>query len=370
MESKISTLAKKSLAFIEPYIPGKPAEVLFRERKLAKIVKLASNENPLGPSPAAVKALKKRIYDINRYPEGSAYLLKEKLAGMLKVKSSNIIVGSGSSEIISMTIQSFCEPEDEIIFPHPSFIIYKILAYAFGVRPVPINLNNSDFSYNLDAFFNKITPRTKLIILCNPNNPTGSHIRKTQLERFLRNIPDRILVLSDEAYIEYAEDPDFGSALKWINRKNVIVARTFSKIYGLAGLRIGYGISSEDIVGIMEKIRPPFNTSSCAQHAALAALDDTEFVRKSIENNRKQKQYLLKHLTEIGFRVFPSEANFLFCKSTYNAELLCKELEKRGIIIRPMSGFGIKDNFLRITIGKPSENRLLVKNLKEILGGG
>ncbi|MGC9065935.1 MAG: histidinol-phosphate transaminase, partial [Candidatus Ratteibacteria bacterium] len=338
------------------------------ERKLAKIVKLASNENPFGPSPAAVKALKKRIYEINRYPEGSAYLLKEKLAGLLNVKSSNIIVGSGSSEIISMAIQSFCEPEDEMIFPHPSFIIYKILAFAFGVKPVMVNLN-SDFSYNLDAFFEKITSRTKMIILCNPNNPTGSHIKKIQLERFLQNIPDRILVLSDEAYIEYAEDPDFGSALEWINRKNVIVARTFSKIYGLAGLRIGYGISSQDIIGIMEKIRPPFNTSSCAQQAASAALEDTEFVKKSIENNRKQKRYLLKHLTEIGFKAFPSETNFLFCKSSHNAEFLCKELEKRGIIVRPMSGFGIKDNFLRITIGKPSENQLLVKNLKEILGG-
>jgi len=369
MANKIETLAKKSLAFIEPYIPGKPAEVLFRERKLAKIVKLASNENPLGPSPAAVKALKKRIYGINKYPEGSAYLLKEKLAGILKVNTNNIIVGSGSSEIISMAIQSFCEPEDEIIFPHPSFIIYKILAHASGVKPVTVNLN-SDFSYNLDAFFEKITPRTKLIILCNPNNPTGSHIQRTQLERFLRNIPDRILLLSDEAYIEYAEDPNFGSALEWINKKNVIVARTFSKIYGLAGLRIGYGISSEDIINIMEKIRPPFNTSNCAQEAATAALDDTVFVKKSIENNKKQKRYLIKHLTEIGFRMFPSEANFLFCKSSQNAELICRELEKRGIIIRPMSGFGIKDNFLRITIGKPSENQSLVKHLTEITRGG
>ncbi|MCM8815716.1 MAG: histidinol-phosphate transaminase [Candidatus Omnitrophica bacterium] len=359
-------IARKSLSFIQPYVPGKPAEVLFREKGISRIIKLASNENPFGPSPKAIKAIKRRLPEINRYPEGSAFALREKLASILKVKSSQIITGSGSSEIISMAIQAFCEPGDEIVFPHPSFIIYKILAYAHGTIPVTVELNR-DMSYDLDSFFEKISKKTKLVILCNPNNPTGSHIRKNQLHSFMKNIPDRIVVLSDEAYFEYAEDPEFGTCIDWLKGKNVIVTRTFSKIYGLAGLRIGYGIASQDIIRTMEKIRPPFNTTSLAQHAALAAIDDRAFVEKSLKNNKKEKRFLTEKLKKLGFNVFPSEANFLFCSSKHNAVKICRKLEEKGIIIRPMTGFGMEENFVRITIGKPSENRLLIRQLRSIM---
>ncbi len=361
-------LAKTSLSNIRPYIPGKPAEVLFREKGLSKIIKLASNENPLGPSPYAIKSIRKRLKSINRYPEGSAYLLKEKLASLMKINTDQIIVGSGSSEIISMVIQAFCEPGEEIIFPSPSFIMYEILAYAFGVRPVQVPLNQ-DMSYNLEGFLERINEKTKLLILCNPNNPTGSHIKRKQLERLFENIPERVVILCDEAYIEYVADPEFGSALTWLEKKHIIVTRTFSKIYGLAALRIGYGIASGEITGILEKIRPPFNTSSIAQESAMAALDDHDFVRKSYENNVKQKRFLEENLKKIGFEVFPSQANFLFCRYS-NASKLCHKLEEAGIIVRPMKGFGLEDCFLRITIGKPSENRLLIKKLKEIIRGG
>ncbi len=362
----IEELARKSLAFIEPYVPGKPAEVLFREKGISKIIKLASNENPFGPSPLAIKAIKSRLSGINRYPEGSAFKLKKKLAYMLKKKDSQIIIGSGSSEIISMTIQAFCESGDEIVFPSPSFIIYRILSHAFGARPVTVNLNE-DMSYDIDAFFKKITKKTKILILCNPNNPTGSHIRKDQLRLLVENLPENIILLADEAYFEYAEDSEFGTAMDWLEKKNVMITRTFSKIYGLAGLRIGYGIASEEIINILEKIRPPFNTTSVAQEAALAALDDHAFVEKSLRNNRKEKIFLIERLGKLGFRVFPSEANFLFCHTDHNAIKICNELEEKGIIIRPMAGFGIKDNFIRITIGKPSENRALIKCLETIL---
>lgn len=367
MAKKVEELAKKSLSFISPYVPGKPAEILFKERGISKIIKLASNENPLGPSPSALKAIRKKLPTINRYPEGKALALKEKLASVLSVKSNQIIIGSGSSEIISMTIQAFCEPGNEIVFPSPSFIIYKILAHAFGVKPVIANLND-DFSYNIDSIIEKITGRTKVVIICNPNNPTGSHITKVQLNRFMKSVPDDIIILADEAYFEYADDAEFGTAIEWIDRKNVIVTRTFSKIYGLAGLRIGYGIASEEIIRIMEKIRPPFNTTSIAQEAALAAIDDSVFVEKSLEINRIGKAFLEENLKKLGFKVFPSQANFLFCCCQYDTIEISRKLEEKGIIIRPMNGFEVEGNFVRITIGKPSENRLLIKELKRILG--
>ncbi|MCM8821244.1 MAG: histidinol-phosphate transaminase [Candidatus Omnitrophica bacterium] len=369
MAVSINKLARKSLSLIEPYVPGKPAEVLFREKGISRIIKLASNENPFGPSPEALKAIKKKLSGINRYPEGSAFELKEKLACLLKTRNDQIIVGNGSSEIISMAIQSFCEPGDEIVFPSPSFIIYKILAHAFGAIPVTVKLN-SDMRYNIESFFEKISGKTKIVILCNPNNPTGSHINKKQLEKFMKNIPERIVILSDEAYFEYAEDPQFGSCIDWLGRKNVIVTRTFSKIYGLAGLRIGYGIATQDIIKTMEKIRPPFNTTSLAQYAALAAIDDHVFVEKSLINNRKEKKFLAENLKNLGFNVFPSQANFIFCSHKLNAGTICKELEEKGIILRPMAGFGMKDNFIRITIGKPFENRLLIKELRSIIARG
>ncbi|MCM8758675.1 MAG: histidinol-phosphate transaminase, partial [Candidatus Omnitrophica bacterium] len=366
MTKTVENLAKKSLSLIQPYVPGKPIELLFKEKGIPRIIKLASNENPLGASPLALKAIKKKISKINRYPEGSASALREKLASFLNVNSSQIIVGSGSSEIISMAIQAFCEPEDEIIFPEPSFIIYRILAHAFGLSPTAVNLND-DFSYNIESFVNKISKRTKMVILCNPNNPTGSHITKNQLKRLMNNIPDSVIILSDEAYFEYVEDPEFGTAMDWLGKKNVIVTRTFSKIYGLAGLRIGYGIASKEIIRIMEKIRPPFNTTSLAQEAALAAIEDKEFVTKSILNNKIGKDYLTKGLENLGFRVFPTQANFIFCDSMYDVDRLNRKLEENGIIIRPMTGFRIKGNFMRITIGKPSENRLLIKTIKKIV---
>ncbi|HOC02069.1 MAG TPA: histidinol-phosphate transaminase [Candidatus Ratteibacteria bacterium] len=365
MNNKIEKIARKSLSFISPYVPGKPEEQLFREKGLLKVIKLASNENPFGASPFAIKAIKNRARTINRYPEGSAFALKEKLSRTLGVNMQQIIVGSGSSEIISLTIQSFCEPGDEVIFATPSFVIYRILAHAFGAIPIEVKLN-PDFSYNLNAYLESISKRTKLLILCNPNNPTGTYIKKQELEWLIKNVPDNVIILSDEAYVEYVEADDFGSAFQWLGKENMIIARTFSKVYGLAGLRIGYGIASPDIIGIMEKIRPPFNTSSLAQDAAIAALDDTDFVKKSIYYNKKEKIYLFENLKRLGFTVFHSEANFLFCRTEKNITEICEKLEENGVIIRPVDGFDPNWNYMRITIGKPSENRFLIKQLKKI----
>jgi len=359
-------LARRAHRNIKPYVPGKPEEQLYRELGLTKVVKLASNENPLGASPKAIRALRQSVHKINRYPEGSAYYLKQRLAKELNVQMETLIIGNGSSEVISLTLQSFADAGDEVIFAHPSFIIYKILAYTVGAVPIEVPLER-DFSYNLDAYLKHIGPKTKVIILCNPNNPTGSHIRQQALDWFMEQVPEDVIVISDEAYREYVEDTEFGSAFPWIERKRVVVVRTFSKIYGLASLRVGYGIANREFIAALERIRPPFNTTGISQDAATAAIDDRSFVEKSQKNNAAGKIYLRKELTRLGWTVYPSEANFLFCAVGRNSVALVKNLEKRGIIIREMSSFGLPPEYVRITIGKPSENRLLVKNLREIL---
>ncbi|MCX8082251.1 MAG: histidinol-phosphate transaminase [bacterium] len=364
--NKIEKLVRDDIKKIAPYVPGKPIEELQRAYGLdiEKIVKLASNENPLGPSPKAVEALKNCAEKISRYPESSGYYLKNKISEVFNQPQENIILGSGSSEIISMGMELFLNPDDEVIFPTPSFLIYKILAYKIGAIPVEIPLKE-DFSYNLNMFLERITPKTKVIILCNPNNPTGTIIYREQIDEFIEQVPDDILIISDEAYIEYVDIDDFGTAYPYLYKKNIIITRTLSKIYGLAGLRIGFGIASKDIIEFMERIRPPFNTTIPAQEAGIAALDDQDYVKKSFENNVTGKSYLYDAFNYLKIDYIPTYANFILCRIP-NASRVVNELEKKGIIIRGM--FGMGPEYVRITIGTPEENKLLIKNLREILG--
>ncbi len=366
MNKNIESLVKEGIKKISPYVPGRPIEELHRAYGLdiERIVKLASNENPLGASPKAVEAIKRCAEKIYRYPEGSGYYLKKKISDLMKYPENNIILGSGSSEIISLTMETFINPGEEVIYPTPSFLIYKILALKIGASPVEVPLKE-DFSYDLDMFLKKITSRTRVIILCNPNNPTGNIIYDDQLAHFMKQVPDNVIIIADEAYREYVEADNFGTAYPYLSKKNVIVARTFSKIYGLAGLRIGYGIARREIIGFLERIRPPFNTTLTAQEAALAALDDEQHVIKSILNNSEGKHFLSSGLERLGIKCFPTEANFILCRFKENAADIIKKLEKRGIIIRSMAGMG--PEYARITIGTAEENRLLVENLSEVL---
>ena len=366
MGKKIEELVRQDIKKIAPYVPGKPMEELQRALgiDIEKIVKLASNENPLGPSPKVVEAIKRCADKISRYPEGPGYYLRKKISDVFNQPEETIILGSGSSEIISMGMELFVNPGEEVIYPTPSFLIYKILAYKIGAVPVEVPLQE-DFSYDLNMFLKKITPKTKLIILCNPNNPTGTIIYKQQIEEFMRQVPDDIIILSDEAYREYVDTEDFGSAYPYLYKKNVIITRTFSKIYGLAGLRIGFGIARKEIIEFMERIRPPFNTTIPAQEAAIAALDDQEYVKKSFENNIKGRDYLYTAFSSLGIDYIKTQANFILCKIP-NAVEIVKKLEKRGIIIR--SGIGVGTDYVRITIGTEKENALLIENLKELLG--
>ncbi len=366
MDKSIGKNVREGIKRIAPYVPGKPMEELQRAYGLdiEKIIKLASNENPMGPSPRAVEAVRNCAGRISRYPESSGYYLTNKLAKTLGVSPDNIILGSGSSEIISMAMEIFINQGEEVIYPTPSFLVYRILACKIGAVPVEIPLK-SDFSYDMDMFLNRITKKTKVIILCNPNNPTGTVIHKEQLKNFMAKVPDGILIISDEAYNEYVENEDAGTAFPYFQEKNVVIARTFSKIYGLAGLRIGYGTAKSDIAGFMERIRPPFNTTIPAQEAAIAALDDKEYVEKSFKNNAEGKRYLYGELKILGIEHFPTEANFILCRFKTGAAEIISKLEKKGIIIRNMEGLGT--GYARITIGTPPENAALINALRKVI---
>ncbi len=368
MDKNIESIVREDIKKILPYVPGKPIEELQREYglEMKEIIKLASNENPLGASPKAVEAIKRCADKVYRYPEGSGYYLKKKISALMEYPEENIILGNGSSEVISMTMTAFINPGEEVMYPTPSFLIYKILAYTIGARSVEIPLKE-DFSYDLNMFLDRLTSKTRVIILCNPNNPTGNIIFREQMDEFMKKVPDSVVVIADEAYREYVEDENFGTALPYIEKKNVIVAMTFSKIYGLAGLRIGYGMAKSQIIGFLERIRPPFNTTLTAQEAALAALDDEQHVKKSIKNNKEGKRYLYPRLNELGIDYFPTETNFILCNLKRDASEVIKKLEKRGIIIRDMTGLG--PGYARITIGTEKENSVLIDNLKEVLEG-
>ncbi|MCM8818403.1 MAG: histidinol-phosphate transaminase [Candidatus Omnitrophica bacterium] len=365
MENEIEKLVREEIKRIAPYVPGKPIDELKRVYNLEKIIKLASNENPCGCSPRVKEVLKENIDNINRYPDGSGYYLKKALSEFLKVKEDEIIIGSGSSEVISLTIESFVKPGEEVIYPFPSFIIYRILVLKVGGIPIEIPLEN-DFSYNLDKFLEKITPKTKVIILCNPNNPTGTIVYKEQLKKFLEKIPDNIIVISDEAYFEYVETSDFGTCFPYYKDKNIVITRSFSKIYGLASLRIGYGIGRSEILNYMERIRPPFNTTELAQIAAITALKDQDFVKHSIEVNKEGKRFLYENFEKLGIEYTPTEANFILCKFKQDATGIIKELERKGIIIRGMKSFNLSNQYVRITIGTEQENKLLIEELSKL----
>lgn len=362
----IEKLARKIVLGLKPYQAGKPISQLKRERGISQIIKLASNENPLPPSKKVIRALENSLAKINLYPDGNGYYLKEELAKKLKLKRDNIILGNGSSEIIGMAIETFVNPGEEVIIPDPSFIIYKGLIKLRDATPVSIPLK--DYKLNLSAMLKAISKKTKMVILCNPNNPTGTSIKKEELKKFMRKVSENIIILSDEAYLEYVEDKDFGSAFPYLkSKKNVIIARTFAKFSSLAGLRIGYGIAKGEIIELMNRVRPPFNTSSLAQAAATAAIKDKEHLKRTRENNQKEKKYLYKNLEKLALFYIPTQANFICFDLKRNAERVCQRLEQEGVIIRDMSAFNLPGSFARVTIGTHQENAFFIRKLKKII---
>ncbi|MEW6214268.1 MAG: histidinol-phosphate transaminase [Nitrospirota bacterium] len=373
------------ISSIKPYIPGKPIEELEREFDIRDSIKLASNENPVGPSPMALKAIIDNLTgsnssnSLNRYPDGSGYYIKKALSeklskdpplppftkrgrGGIKVSPDEIILGNGSNELIDIAVRTFLQPGDEAVMAYPSFIVYSIAVQAIGGRAVQMPLKN--YTHDLDAMADAVTSETRMLFIANPNNPTGTISKRDEFDRLMDRLPDGILVVVDEAYYEYVTDPEYADSMKHFrDGRDILILRTFSKIYGLAGLRIGYGIARQDIITEMNKLRPPFNTSSIAQNAALYALKDEEHVRYSREINEQGKRYLYKEFDSIGLRYVPTEANFIYILLGQDSNILYNELLRQGVIVRPVG-----PEEIRVTIGLPKENKRFIEALKTVLG--
>lgn len=358
----LEALVKSHIRSLAPYEPGRPIEEVERELGVFEAVKLASNENPLGPSPLALKAAVAALTRVNRYPDGACFSLRARLSRHLGVDEDQLIFGCGADEILELLVKTFLSEGDEVIMPWPSFAMYPIVTEGMGAtaRQIPLN---ADLNHDLRAMGGAINARTKLLFLCNPNNPTGTSIGQAELSGFVSELPEDLVLVIDEAYCEYARRSDYPKTLGLVReRPATVILRTFSKIYGLAGLRVGYGVASPELVGFLERGRHPFNVNSVGEAAAIAALDDVQHVRRSLEINSAGIDYLVSELETLGYRVWPTDANFVLVEvgpGYYDALLA------RGVIVRPLAGFGLP-NHVRITVGLPEENEKLVKELEEI----
>ncbi len=360
----VKNLVRPWLHALEPYPPGKPIDELEREYGVSDSIKLASNENPLGPSPQALAALQGALAEIHRYPDGGCYHLRRGLARKLRVAPEALIFGNGSNEIIELIVRTFLHAGEEAVMADQAFVIYRMLVQAQGGRGIIVPLRN--FTHDLEAMADAITPATRLVFLANPNNPTGTIFFAEQWREFLDAVPPDVVVVMDEAYAEYVEDPRYPEALADVGGERLlIVLRTFSKIYGLAGLRVGYGVAHPALIDLLNRLRAPFNVNTLAQVAALAALADDAHVERTRQVNREGMAFLRAAFTELGLECVPSWANFLLVR-VGNAARLYDALLRRGVIVRPVPVYGFPDH-VRVTVGTPAENERLVAELRQVL---
>jgi histidinol-phosphate aminotransferase len=357
----MSRLVIPTIESMRAYEAGKPIEELERELGITNAVKLASNENPLGPSPLAIDAMRHVVHDLNRYPDAAAYHLREKLAARHSVKMQEVIQGNGSNELIDLLVRTFTTAEHHVVFAEPAFVVYRQATLAHGTpfTAVPVR----ELTHDLEAMAAAVTPATRLLFVANPNNPTGTYVNRPAVERLLRDVPPEVIIVMDEAYLEYADAPDYPDsiALRGL-RERLVVLRTFSKIYGLAALRVGYAVGPEHLIDYMNRLRNPFNVGTLGQVAAMAALDDHQHVASSRELNRCERARLTMALREMGFQVAPSQANFLFVDVARPGRDVYEKLLQKGVIVRV---FG-PSTFLRITVGKPDENTRMLAALSEV----
>ncbi|MEO8901624.1 MAG: histidinol-phosphate transaminase [Polyangiaceae bacterium] len=359
----MSALVSPSIESLLPYEGGKPVEELAREFGITNAIKLASNENPLGPSPKALEAARKILNDVHRYPDAAAFKLRERIAAQHGIPMDQVIHGNGSNELLDLAVRTFCTAEHHVIFAEPAFVVYRIAALAHGVPFTAVATR--DLTHDLEAMLAAVTPRTRLIFVGNPNNPTGTYVGQDALRRFLRAVPPEVVVLMDEAYIEYTTAKDFPDCLTLRGEhERLIVCRTFSKIHGLAGLRVGYGVSTPQLVSYMNRVRQPFNVGNLGQAAATAALDDTEHVRSSRTLNASERERVSARLTAMGLTVTPSQANFYLVDLQRSGRATYDALLRKGVIVRP---FGNLPNSIRVTVGKPEENDRFLSALGEVL---
>ncbi|MBI9076510.1 MAG: histidinol-phosphate transaminase [Desulfatibacillum sp.] len=351
---------------IPPYVPGKPLEELEREYGITDSIKLASNENPLGPSPKAMQAVEHAITNLHRYPDGAAPELMAGLASKMGCKISQIVLGNGSDEVIDMLAKVYLNAGDEALMTEPSFMMYTISTLAQGAKAVKIPLTR-DFRHDFEAMARAITPRTKIIFLNSPQNPGGTTITQEEFEPFLEKVDPSIVVVMDEAYIEFNRDPQAVTGLDYLNADHTVVTlRTFSKLYGLAGLRIGFGVMPEHASQMLGRIRPPFNINIPAQAGAAAALEDTEFVAKTLQTVHSGLDYLYHALQDMDVTCCPTQANFFMIDLGRDAREVYEALLYKGVIIRPLGSYGF-DNHIRVTVGLPHENERFVRAFKEVM---
>jgi histidinol-phosphate aminotransferase len=360
-------LIRDEILSLTPYIPGKHIKAVEAELGITNIIKMASNENPMGPSPKAVEAATEAVRECNTYPDSHCSYLREALAKHLQVREQNLVFGNGAHEMIFLLTSTFLKPGEEAVIPLPSFGEYVAAVRLAGGIVKPIALQ--DLTIDLESCLNAITENTKLVFICNPNNPTGKLIEAEKINAFMERVPGHVLVIYDEAYGEYIDDPTYPNGIDWVKQgKNVIVLRTFSKVYSLAGLRVGYAVANDALADYMGRVRLMFNVNAIAQAAAVAALGDKEYFNMSIENNRQGKEYLYKALSELEIGYIPTQANFLLINILGDSNQIFQELMKLGVIVRPGSVFGL-NNYLRVTIGTPEQNIRFIQALCQVMGG-
>jgi histidinol-phosphate aminotransferase len=355
-----------SLAHLPVYQPGRPIEEVARELNLpaADIIKLASNENPFGPSPKALAAMKEAVERVHLYPDGNVFYLKHKLAETLSVEPANLIFGNGSSEILELVGHALLAPDTEVVVSQYCFAVYPIVTHLFGARLVEVPAKQ--FGHDIPAMLAAITPKTRIIFVANPNNPTGTLAPPEHIARLVNEVPANVLLVMDEAYLEFLDRPvDLLPLVRRGDFPNLLLTRTFSKIYGLAGLRLGYGIGHPELIAALEKTRQPFNINLVSQAAALAALDDAGHVRLTRENNRAGLEHYTTAFRQMGLEFVPSHANFILVK-VGDGKRVFGELQQRGVIVRPMAGYGLP-GWIRISIGTAQENTRCLESLKAVL---
>jgi histidinol-phosphate aminotransferase len=354
-----------NIAALKPYPPGKPLEELEREYGITDSIKLASNENPLGSSPMALQAIVNHLENLRRYPDGSGFYLKQRLSEQLALVESSIVLGNGSNEIIDLLIRTFVRPGEEVLMSEPTFLVYQLMTQAVGGRVIKVP--QVSFAHDLEQMADACTPRTRVVFLDNPNNPSGTVIKREHFENFRNKVPEDILIVIDEAYIEFADPASTISGLDYLDGvPAVITLRTFSKIYGLAGLRIGYGVMPPEVADYVNRVRQPFNVNSLAQVAALAALDDTSFLKETQKAVREGLGFLLRELAKMQIPTLPTQTNFFLIEVGHDARRVYEAMLRRGVIVRAMNAYGL-DRYIRISVGRPEENRRFIAALKEVM---
>jgi histidinol-phosphate aminotransferase len=356
---------RPSVTNIKPYVPGKPVDEVERELNITGIIKLASNENPLGPSPKALEAINKAAKDSNIYPDQNCFELTRILADKLNLSPDNVFIGNGSDEVMLCAALAYISAGDEVVVSLNTFSTYETVSRLMEASIIKVNLK--DFTYDLAAMQKMIGPKTKMVFICNPNNPTGTIVNQAQLDQFIDRLPPEVVVIIDEAYGEYVKSKEFPDTIKYVKeKKNVIITRTFSKIHGIAGLRVGYGIAKPEIIKYLNLVRLPFSVNRIGQLAAAASLSESEHVRASIKNNEDGKTYLYESLDKLGIKYLKTEANFIMINVDDDADGMFIKLMRSGVIIRPLQSFGLP-GAIRVTVGTPDQNKKFIKALGEAL---